>query len=504
MLKTPLGSLVIGMAAALCAVATAGADVTFTGHTDNVVAVAFSPDGLKVLTGSKDKLAKLWNPETGAEALTFTGHSDWVNSVAFSPDGTQVLTGSGDSTAKLWPVYGGAATKTFSGHIYGVYSVAFSPDGTKVLTGAGDGTAKLWDAATGDNLKTFTGHTDEIHGVAYSPDGTQVLTASHDKTAKLWDVATGLVVRTFTGHTDYVLAVAFSPDGTKVLTGSTDHTAKLWNRSTGALIRTLTGHANEVPSVAFSADGARMLTSGGYFDDSVKLWTVSTGALIGTLTGHSTGVWSAVFSPDGTQVLSGGGDKKAMLQTIPPSATGTIVINNNLSATPSPQVTLALTWSGGWGTGVVRMRFSDNGSTWTAWEPLLSTRPYTLPTGDGYKTVRVQFRDSDGNNSAVFSDYIMLDTTLPTGGIIINGGALSTPVQLVSLGLNWADGAGSGAARMRFSDNGATWTPWETLKATRAYTLPLPNGYHTVRVQFRDGAGNVSAAYNDYIKLAMP
>jgi hypothetical protein len=57
---------------------------------------------------------------------------------------------------------------------------------------------------------------------------------------------------------------------------------------------------------------------------------------------------------------------------------------------------------------------------------------------------------------------------------------------------------------MRFSDDGAHWTAWEPTAATRAYTLPLPNGYHTVRVQYRDAAGNVSAASNDYIKLAMP
>jgi hypothetical protein len=54
---------------------------------------------------------------------------------------------------------------------------------------------------------------------------------------------------------------------------------------------------------------------------------------------------------------------------------------------------------------------------------------------------------------------------------------------------------------MRFSDDGAHWTAWELPKATRAYTLPAGSGYHTVRVQYLDGANNYSPVYSHYIKL---
>ena len=74
----------------------------------------------------------------------------------------------------------------------------------------------------------------------------------------------------------------------------------------------------------------------------------------------------------------------------------------------------------------------------------------------------------------------------------------------MTLGLNWSDGTGAGVSRMRFSDDGAHWTPWEPQAPTRAYTLPLPNGYHTVRVQYRDAVGNFSPVFNDYIRLQMP
>ena len=187
--------------------------------------------------------------------------------------------------------------------------------------------------------------------------------------------------------------------------------------------------------------------------------------------------------------------------TTPP--TGTIVINNNRSATSNTAVMLALTWDDGvGGSGVSRMRFSDDGAHWTPWEMLVATRAYTLPGGaDGHRTVRVQYLDKANNRSAVYSDYILLDTTASTGSVIINGGASTTVSQVVSLGLSWADGTGSGVTRMRFSDNGSTWTAWESFTATRAYTLPAGLGNHTVRVQYLDGAGNYSAVYNDYIKV---
>jgi beta-lactam-binding protein with PASTA domain len=177
-----------------------------------------------------------------------------------------------------------------------------------------------------------------------------------------------------------------------------------------------------------------------------------------------------------------------------PVITGSILINKGAYAVNSANASLSLTWS----SNAVRMRFSDNGSTWTAWESLKATRAYTLPVGDGYKTVRVQFIDIANNRSVTYSDYILLDTTLPTGSIVINGGAKTTASVAVTLNLTYADTA-SGTRSMRFSNDGATWSAWESAAAGKAWTLAGPAGYNTVRVQYRDGAGNYSAVYNDYI-----
>jgi hypothetical protein len=74
------------------------------GHDAAIRAVAFSPDGSLVLTGEWNKVAWLWNAETGSEIQSYTGHEASIDAVAFSPDGRLVLTGSWDSTARIWSV----------------------------------------------------------------------------------------------------------------------------------------------------------------------------------------------------------------------------------------------------------------------------------------------------------------------------------------------------------------------------------------------------------------
>ena len=98
--------------------------------------MAFSPDGTRVLTGSVDQTARLWETSTGRLLSTLQGHTDWVRSMAFSPDGTRVLTGSRDQTARLWETSTGCLLSTLQGHTswWRSVSVAFSPDGKLIIT----------------------------------------------------------------------------------------------------------------------------------------------------------------------------------------------------------------------------------------------------------------------------------------------------------------------------------------------------------------------------------
>ena len=91
--------------------------------------------------------------------LDLKGHTDWVSSVSFSPDGARIVTGSGDTTAKVWDARTGTPLLDLKGHTKVVTSVSFSPDGTRIATASFDQTAKVWDARTGTPLLDLKGHT---------------------------------------------------------------------------------------------------------------------------------------------------------------------------------------------------------------------------------------------------------------------------------------------------------------------------------------------------------
>jgi len=284
--------------------------LTLKGHTNTVRAVAFAPDGRRILTGSFDKTAKLWDAETGRELLTLKGHTEFVNSVAFAPDARSIVTGSLDETAKVWDAENGRELLSLKGHSSHVISVAISPDCRRILTGSEDNTAKVWDAENGRELLTLKGHSDEVNWVAFSPDGRRILTGSDDETAKVWDADNSRQSSTLKGHTDLVFSVAYSPDGRRIATSSIDKTAKLWDADNGRELLTFKTHAVR-GSVAFSPDGRRILTSGE--DKTAKLWDAETGRELLTFKGHSgVVVWDA-FSSDGRRILTASRDKSAKL-----------------------------------------------------------------------------------------------------------------------------------------------------------------------------------------------
>ncbi|WP_435008935.1 protein kinase domain-containing protein [Tundrisphaera lichenicola] len=282
---------------------------TIKGHAGPVPSVAYSPDGSRILTGSDDGTARLWDATTGAEVLTIKAHAGPVGSAVFSPDGSRILTGGADKTARIWDSRTGVEVRAIQGPDIKIFSVAFSPDGSRILIGGDGGTVKVWDAQTGGEILALKGQAGPTASVIFSPDGSRILTASGEGSARVWDAKTGVEVLALKGHVSSVFSARFSPDGTRVVTGSREKSVKVWDVRTGAEALMLKGHTDWVLSAVFSPDGARVVTTS--LDRMAKVWDVKTGAEIVELKGHAGPVFSAEFSPDGSRILTGSRDGTA-------------------------------------------------------------------------------------------------------------------------------------------------------------------------------------------------
>lgn len=327
---------------------------TLKGHTEVVFGVAFSPDGKRLITGSFDQTAVVWETETGNRLATLRGHGSWVHTVAFSRDGSRILTSSWDHTAKIWDAESYEEILALEGHTSPIAGAAFSPDGKLVITGSNDKTVKVWNLETGVEEFTLGPFDEWIWGVSFSPDGTQMCTQSGETTATLWDFETrkpkfnlqgarslafspdgrrlvscvgstafvngaddGERLFTLEGHEATIRDVSYAPNGNMILTcsgdfnGSVGNTARVWDASTGKLLRTMRGHDKLVWDVAMSPDCRQIATASA--DGTVKIWEAGDSGAPVRLLGHSGAITSVRFSHDGRHLVTGSQDKTAIV-----------------------------------------------------------------------------------------------------------------------------------------------------------------------------------------------
>jgi WD40 repeat protein len=199
-------------------------------------ALAFSPDGKFLVTGSGARLVEVWDARAGRFVHTLVRHEGVLRGLAFSPDHDHryLASMSSDGEVKLWDARrlgekGGRPLRSFRAHSPGVgLSMAFSPDAKRLVTGGKDYAVKLWDVEAGGPPKSLPGHNGDVYTVAFSPDGDLVASAGEDSTVKVWDSRTGELLRSFRGHTGLVSTMAFLDDRT-LITGSRDNTIKFWD-----------------------------------------------------------------------------------------------------------------------------------------------------------------------------------------------------------------------------------------------------------------------------------
>lgn len=159
---------------------------TVLAHDKDVNAVAVSPDGSLIATGSQDRSVRVWSSENGQKTVTCTGHRKGVWGVAFSPVDRVLASASGDATVRVWSVRDGSCLRTLQGHMSGVLRVVFVSGGTQMVSGGGDGLVKVWTSRTGECECTMDGHEGRVWGVDAWGDGDEVVSVGGDGKVVRW------------------------------------------------------------------------------------------------------------------------------------------------------------------------------------------------------------------------------------------------------------------------------------------------------------------------------
>ncbi|OBZ75580.1 Vegetative incompatibility protein HET-E-1 [Grifola frondosa] len=204
---------------------------TFNGHSGTFM---LSYGGTQLVSSASSEqdqdVVELWNTYTGERVHAFADHSGTVPSVAFSLDGLRIVSGSDDNTIRVWDVTTGDLLHTCEGHEGPVHALAFSPDARRIASGSLDETVRVWDASTGKQLKVLKGHWDMICSVAFSPDGSFIFSGSLDYTIRVWDADTGAHLHTFDlhGSEPSFRSLSFTPDGCGIVVGPENRAIRLW------------------------------------------------------------------------------------------------------------------------------------------------------------------------------------------------------------------------------------------------------------------------------------
>jgi WD40 repeat protein len=224
-------------------------------------------------SSSDDRTVRLWEKDNPTPII-LRGHTHCVKAIAFSPDGTVLASGSWDKTVRLWPVLCEAPISILAEHRLGIHALAFSPQGNLLASGGLDCEVLLWDWRSHQLLQRLAGHTRAVTALAFSPDGRTLATGSDDGTIRIWKRHTRQFSfeNTLSAHSWTVSSLAFSSTGAFFFSGSWDHTIKIWDIETGQEAAVLSGHTDSVLAIAL--DESRTLLASSSRDQTIRCWDI--------------------------------------------------------------------------------------------------------------------------------------------------------------------------------------------------------------------------------------
>ena len=183
---------------------------------------------------SADGLIRIVNTDTMAETRTISNHADWVTAIAWSDDGTRIVSASRDKSAKVFDANSGELLVSYSGHAAAVRGVAFLPDGKQVFSTGTDKKLHRWEVEAAKKVTEVA-----VGGEAYKivRGETFVFVSGADNQLRRIDQSTNKITHTLSGYQDWVLTTSYHAGTNRIAGGAMNGEIRLWNATDGTLIR---------------------------------------------------------------------------------------------------------------------------------------------------------------------------------------------------------------------------------------------------------------------------
>ncbi|MBY0230617.1 MAG: WD40 repeat domain-containing protein [Gemmataceae bacterium] len=294
------------------------------GHTNHVEAIAFHPDGRRLVSGGADKSVKVWDCVSCKCLATYTGHAKAIRCVAVSALGDLAASGDTGGAVKVWDLATGKLRWDIAAHDRHVKSVAFHPKGDLLASASLiDDNIRLWDLKNGKLAKTLRGHKGGVTTVLFHPSGDRLASASKDKAIGLWEHVSGKRLDSLTGHENNLWGLAFHPDGRTLVSASSD-SVRMQDLKSGRTERLCGSDEGEPGVMALHPSGALVATGDADIPEGIQLWDTKKKYKVATIAGKSERLFQIAFPPSGKVVASCGKGKAIHLQALPEAALAVI------------------------------------------------------------------------------------------------------------------------------------------------------------------------------------
>jgi WD40 repeat protein len=322
------------------------------GHMDAIEALAFTPDGQKLVSISRDNTSRCWELDDREDSRVLYRGRGQIDGLSYSPDGRYIVEASMEDGIRVHDLKSPSSPRTLATH--GSRKAVFSPDGRTIaaapahrvtlwdaknwvflgtvgeaepaevgalaysrdghwlLVGVGDpntfstdtdGKVIIIDVPTRREFRTFSVPT-QVSAVTFSADGKLAAAAGHDGTVWLWDTSSWDEVAQWHSVGTKYASILFLPGDVELATGGHSGRIDIWNVTTAKQARPFHGHIDCVSFMALSGDGRTLATSS--WDRSIKLWDSGTGRELRTLYRADKWMYTVAFSPEGNTLASGG------------------------------------------------------------------------------------------------------------------------------------------------------------------------------------------------------